>query len=304
MMPRKPPDRIGGILTREGYVIMVMQRIKLLLLCCALLAPSAAFASPTYTVTDLGSNGNEFPFTPNRNDLPADWNSAPGGVPILQPAPFSSEPPDPASQPLGLHGYSYSMLYNMNANGLAVGINTYGADGSGYHVQYSEVFAVQRQPDGSWGNPEGLWGGAPVYITGFNGLVVGGISNTGQIVGAGPLNPSLSMYSDAPKQWWIYDTKDHSLATLESLLPRQDLHVDSASIDADGQILVRVLGGPPYQNQPDYLLLTPTGTPTPTPVPEPTCLSLLVAAVCGGLLRRRASLAQHLGRLGSGRRNA
>lgn len=266
---------------------MVTQRTKWLLFCCTLLAPTAAVASPTYTVTDLGSGGYNFPFTPASNGLPADWAAAPGGVPTVEPNPFPPVSPIWPYDENGIQGYSRSSLVDMNANGLAVGVNLYGGDGTGYHVQYSEVFAVQRQQDGSWGDPQPLWSGAPVFLMGSNGLSFGGISNTGQILGAAPIDAYTPWHWE-PRQWWIYDSKDHSSTKLDSLLPGTGWTLDSASIDADGRILASIFTMSDYQRKYDYLLLTPAGDPAP--VPEPTALALFVAAGCGGMLRRRPRL--------------
>lgn len=253
----------------------VTQRTGPLLLLCAILAPTVAIASPTYTVTDLGSTDAGSGFTPNTNYLPSDWAQTPGSIPTME-------------HGFGAVAFSYSTLYDMNPSGLAVGISYYGDDAEGYHVQESEMFAVQLQSNGLWGTPHALQYGAVVEVEGANGLSVGGISNTGQILGAGPMDPPY-FSQGAQQQWWVFDSKDQSLTNLDTFLPGSQWLIQSASIDADGRILVQVFNVSGPFNRPDYLLLTPTGISAPTSVPEPTTLAMLVTAIGGGLLRGRAS---------------
>jgi hypothetical protein len=241
---------------------MIAPATKIFVLACAVLIGLPVAASPTYSITDLGLDGSlpDIGFTPAPNALP-------GNVTL------TSAVTNPNVD------YSFTVLSQMNANGLAAGFNYYGVSG---HDGFSQAVVAQRQPDGSWGSPQTLWPGAETFggATTNNDAGVVGISNTNMVLGFGPHTTQ-----DLAHHWWLYDGNTHDLIPVQSLLANTPWTMDRAQIDPEGRLLVQAfVGSSPQAHE---LLLTPEGLVTPTSVPEPTTFATLVVAIGWLALRRR-----------------
>ncbi len=291
-------------------------RLILFAACLHLLMGAAALADPIYTVIDLGtstvtgvdsggngtvtgSNGLTYTFNPVQNYLPAQWTNTTQGVPIVYPAPINwvGATYPTFGQPSPNFAFSYSNLYSMNSQGLAVGINQYGVSG---HEEDSQVFLTQQQANGSWGAPIPIWSGSKYGLpwgsfAPFVGIM--GISPNGQVLGYGAIM-NYGFGSIYTPTLYLYDSKTQSLTNLTNLIssikvtsyqqlppggdPNWYVHIGySAQLDNQGRLLVLAdppgLPGPAGYS-PETLLLVPQGVSAdPIPVPEPA--SILVFAL-------------------------
>ncbi|HZW34022.1 MAG TPA: hypothetical protein VFF52_25080 [Isosphaeraceae bacterium] len=269
-----------------------------------------ALADPLYTAIDLGtinpytgavpngngtitgSNGLTYAFNPVQNDLPAQWDRVSQGVPIVQPAPVNG----PGTNGNPNFAFSYSYLYAMNSQGLAVGINQYGVAG---HLENSEVFLTQKQPNGSWGTPTPLWPGLQYFDEGNPyGLGIFGMTPTGQVLGYGVANP----YQESPAILYLYDTKTQTLTNLNNVInsvtwtnstnlpngqsPYWNLNSPLAQFDSSGRILVQATQG--YGGTPHALLLVPQGVSVdPLAIPEPATWAVFATLIGGWMAHQR-----------------
>lgn len=271
-----------------------------------LLIVAPAMADPMYTAIDLGtgslaygvdssgngtvsgSTGLTYTFNPVQNGLPSRWSDTRQGVPTVAPAPVGS--PDTYGNPA--YAYSYSTLTNMNASGLAAGINHYGVDG---HLDSDRVFVTQLQPNGTWGPGIALWYGSTEFGSAV-GATIMGITPSGQVLGNGvPNNESIL------ETLYLYDAKTQVTTNLTSLInsmtwtsgqvpPYQsanwNLNSTLAQIDAQGRILVEATEG--YGGPVSNVLLVPDGLPTePLATPEPSTWAIFAILIGGWMAHRR-----------------
>jgi hypothetical protein len=265
---------------------------------------SAAHADPiqtSYTVTDLGSspsnwdlssyptfsttasgvgtvtgpNGQTYPFTQMSGtplSTPQDGYYM-ANFPVPIPAPPTNGGPFPNSSTA-----SFRILY---PNGIATAIDQV-VDHYGLESQRAVPYYVQRNLDGSWGQPIALgqgFGQSGPYA-GWDGWASPiGVDKQGDILVRttgvqGPGDFNYTLYN-------IYKNTSTNLSTLPAPVNNGFQMVPSAWIDQDGRILLWAyhwLGtGPPST---DLLLLTPAGvSPDPINTPEPGSLAVMALAM-------------------------
>ncbi len=278
---------VGRIGVRAGVGI-------LLAIGCHLTTTRPAHADPLYTAIDLGtgtptfgngtvtgSNGQTYAFNSVTNALPSGAGTGPG-IPV----PIAPQVGWPMTYGNPNFAFSHSQLTAMNAQGLAAGIDTYGVAG---HLVNAETFITQRQPDGSWGHPIGMWQGAwTMDGMGSPDVQILGVASNGQVLGIGQPNP----YGPIWPQLLLYDTHTNALTNLSTLpklingLPSSPLLPGSAQFDNQGRILVQTSGG--YQGPGHELLLVPQGTPgNEVAAPEPSTWLLFAILAGAGWARGR-----------------
>ncbi len=270
-----------------------------------------ALADPLYTAIDLGtgaptsgvdssgmgtitgSNGLTYTFNPVQNYLPAQWANTTQGVPIVDPAPVN----DPMTYSDPNYAFSYSNMIAMNSQGLAVGINQYGVSG---HLQNSEAFLTQQQPNGSWGAPTSLWPGIDTIAGSGPGAGIFGISPSGQVLGYGPENPD----GLSANILYLYDSKSLTRTNLNSLVnsmtwtnstqlptnqtPNWVLGNMFGQLDNQGRILVQASQGYLSSDPQHYLLLVPEGVSAdPLAVPEPATWAVFATLIGVWLAHQR-----------------
>jgi hypothetical protein len=270
--------------------------------------------APSYSVTNLGpgtitlsaSNGTAVPVDPNSVSYGVFGNALSGAVGASQISsvsnggtayPFTFTPATPLSNsqvnstdfPLAvsapvynpltygipLNAYSITLSPFVNANGTAVAIDSAGIFG---HFGSETAYSVQRNADGSWGQPSVIWYGNQQQGEGpiVSGVTIAGINSQNQVVGtmsltaANPLNNAV-----------MYDINTHTLTNLSTLPALAGyLNVLPVAIDDLGRILVEaspVAGGPEQS-----LLLTPAGVssdPLAVPAPEPGSFAVMALAM-------------------------
>lgn len=286
---------VGRIGVRAGVGI-------LLAIGCHLTTTRPAHADPLYTAIDLGtgtptfgngtvtgSNGQSYTFNPVTNALPSGAGTGPG-IPV----PIAPQVGWPMTYGNPNYAFSHSQLSAMNAQGLAAGVDTYGVSG---HLVNAEAFITQRQPDGSWGHPIGMWQGASTLDgMGSPGVQILGVAANGQVLGIGQMNP----YSPPLPTLFLYDTHTNALTNLSNLIdglpssplspgsvaPNWNLQSVLAQFDNQGRILVQATEG--YQGPAHELLLVPQATPgNEVAAPEPSTWLLFAILAGAGWARGR-----------------
>jgi hypothetical protein len=268
-----------------------------------------SLADPMYTAIDLGSgsptfgvdsigngtvtgaNGLTYPFNPVQNSLPAQWQGSSQNVPNVVAPPVNG--PDTYGNPA--FAYSHSTLWGINSQGLAAGIDDWGVAG---HIDNKEAFAIQQQPNGSWGTPVPLWAGLPDF-GGANGVGILGISANGQILGSGYNMGQPPGYDAFPTGYglFLYDAKSHSFTNLSNLIdstmsPAKTnwyLNMPLGQIDNEGRILLSQDVNEGFSSGPGHtLLLIPQGlSPDAVPAPEPATWAVFAILLGGWMARRR-----------------
>jgi hypothetical protein len=304
MIQTKPLTESGDMDVRDG----IRSVRRYLLAVGAVLALGASTqADPIYSVIDLGagsvtygssggngtvigSNGLTYIFNSDQGQSWPQGIDPSQGVPIIAAPPVGS--PDTYGNPA--YAYSHSTLVDMNRQGLAVGLDDFGVAG---HIDNSEAFAVQRQPDGSWGMPIALWAGEANFGRAAPAGILG-ISPGGQILGFG-YNMGLGPGYDAPAMGYglfLYDAKTQSFTNLSTLIgatqsaagPNWFLNGPTAKIDDQGRILIVDNAYAGYPGTAHSLLLVPQGTPTDmTAAPEPATWAIFSLLIGGWAARRR-----------------
>ena len=165
----------------------------------------------------------------------------------------------------------------VNVNGIVTGQVLSGVSGHTLAAE-SQVFAAQRQPDGTYGPVQVLWtsptnrygGGTPAQAFGINIQDV-------------VLGQSGYLYSyDRSALLYNVDTKE--LLTLPSQIGRWDIDIPRA-IDDQGRLL---FVGNTADQRDHVLLLTPEGVSSdPIATPEPSTLAILGVGAAGAWWHRR-----------------
>lgn len=168
----------------------------------------------------------------------------------------------------------------MNSSGIAVAVDSYGVSGHQYN---NEVYVVQHNADGSWGQPVGVWAG-PTQFQGIGtgwGFQVAGLSNANEV-----LINNFSSASQANAAL-LFNINTHTLTDLSGLLSSANVPFNNfvpLEIDDEGRI---TLGAQPTASDLDpihTLLLTPDGVssaPLESQVPEPGTLAVMILAIAG-----------------------
>jgi len=262
-------------------------------------APSAEAEPITvegYTITDLGpvypqvasagiwtgsgtvtaSNGQTYAFPQTPTPLPNPGQGILAAFPLFAPAPVN----DPNTFGNPGNAFSNATVLALNSGGIAVAVDSYGVSGHQYN---NEVYYVQHNADGSWGQPVGVWAGTTQFQgigTGW-GFQVAGLSNANEV-----LINNFSSASQANTAL-LFNINTHTLTDLFGLLNSAKVPFNNfvpLEIDDDGRIL---LGAQPTASNFDpihTLLLTPEGVssePLESAVPEPDTLAVVVMAIAG-----------------------
>jgi hypothetical protein len=280
-------------------------------LCTSVSIARADAIGSTYTVIDLGfSESSNRPYkTPGPNGV---LTSAGGqvyafpqtftGNNISTPANFPLADPVPSStgEAPGM-GYSYiNGGVSLYPNGIAVATNWYSYsayNAPGYSWERADIYYVQRNPDGSWGQPSVL-----ISANQNIGSGAGWWPNVSvQLSKSGDVLEFRSFTSGAtavPNDVAVYNIYTHSytdLSTLPALVNAGYSNLRADLIDDNGDILVWAN----HQTNPngpvtdDLVLLIPqssSSNPNPAASPEPAAwavMALAIAALAAQRVRER-----------------
>ena len=261
-----------------------------------LAAPQAATASasPSFTVTDLGSieasASPAFGTDPAGRSVvhSADGSSAyefkplgpangvSEGLPHMMQAPIDSQ------WTYGNPAYAYDWILNSAANhhGLTASLEVVGVDGH-YSDRHAAVFVERRGEDGRWELLAQVADSRSATSTrpDSGGLWIAGINDRDQVLVAKAGDWSASTA-------FLYDAKLGTTTDLSGILGTGYLGVYAAALDADGRLLLTtqdLTGGGGMRE----LLLTPSDL-SAAPIPEPSTwmvLGLAGAAIAWRRLR-------------------
>jgi hypothetical protein len=261
-------------------------------------ATSAAHADPItsdgYTITDLGpgtptfstdSNGNGIVIAPNGQmaySFPETANT------VLTPGQgiMANFPQFPATRGAGDYGnpaYDYNNVLGgaMNSSGLAVVTDQAGVAGHGYTI--SEI-AIQRNADGSWGQPVTVVSSTEQYEGGgLRDLTTALLSKSNQIL-AYNVPGGSSIYHP-----FLYNFNTSSTTDLMKVLTSVNssyVSLQPIAIDDLGRILFTATSQNPGLFLPTQtnLLFTPVGVssdPIDLSVPEPSTVAVFLIAIVG-----------------------
>lgn len=255
-------------------------------------ATTAAHADPItsdgYTITDLGpgtptfstdANGNGIVIAPN-GSVSYSFPQTPNTV--LTPgqgimANFPQFPSGPDYAHPGNQIYNELLGPIMNSSGLVAVMQLAGT--RGYQYEFTE-YAVQRNADGSWGQPISVYSGGYGYDVGagLNSFSVVGLSKSNEI-----LIYDSRPNNGGPSQAILYNVNTQTTTDLATVLGAAGIAagtITPLAIDDQGRILVSGLY--PYSGPPINFLLTPDGVssdPIEQTVPEPSTLALLLLAI-------------------------
>jgi len=261
--------------------------------------------TPSYTITDLGAGPAEFPtsagialvssqfgqtFYPFQQT--SDTVLSPGQA-VLTNFPLLNAPPAGDSNTYGnpANAFSYLQFAIMNSNGIAAAIDVAGVYG---HQFNGTAYYAERNADGTWSNPVGLWGGNQQF-DGFGGaLTVSllGINKLNQVLGS--MGNGSSYSTDAA----LYNINSHTLINLSSYLAATGkyFNVQPIAIDDQGRIVVQANSTANNSDPEHTLLLTPDGVssePLEMPVPEPGTLAVTLLAIAGFAAHRLRERRRH-----------
>jgi MYXO-CTERM domain-containing protein len=263
------------------------------LLGSAVSAARADALTPSYTVTDLGSQGGGLSTDANGNTIvinasgqtvspfpqtfASTWVSLPAlaTLPLLDPVPTGSS---------NSQGYSRVFSAVLYPNGSAIVTDIVGA----INWQRYDLYYVPRNPDGSWGQPVGL-----LESTTNMGPPIGTLSNVSATLSKSGdiLETTLDLpVTSVGNIVGVYNINKQTytdLSTLPALVNNGYSNLMGAQIDDDGRILVWADHQSGSQYTEDLLLLTPIGISS---VPEPgswAVMALAMAAFAAHRVRER-----------------
>jgi hypothetical protein len=270
-----------------------------------LVGPVQADPLTTFTLTDLGPGTPTFATGANGDGIVIAGNGQTaysfqmtqdasltekqllsGNVPVAVAAPVS----DPETYGNPANAYSVPFSASTNGQGTLVVVGAYGVYG---HGGQSDVYAVQQNPNGTWGTPTELWSGDVQYSgqpgPGFTSIT--GINKLNEVLGVGS---GIVPYGPLTPVAYLYNLNTNSVLNLLSLnviAAGGWSDLQPIAIDNQGRILLEASPSPTSgQTSEQFLLLTPEGvssTPLQVPAPEPGPLALAVLTM-GGLALRRA----------------
>jgi hypothetical protein len=180
----------------------------------------------------------------------------------------------------------YLVNMAMNANGFVAAVEDVSSVGETYQ---GVAYFVQRNPDGSWGSPSGMWAGPfrDAFGPDNEGPTILGINKMNEAVGI-MYDPSYPYSSNAA----LFNMNTGVLTNLSSLsILSKYVYIYPLAIDDLGRIL---LEADPVSDGPEQtLLLTPDGVssdPIILSAPEPgswAVMALAVAAFAAHRARER-----------------
>ena len=265
----------------------------------AVSAHADPIAIPGYTVTDLGPNIPTFSTDANGNGVlnasngqifafpqtPSTVLTPYQGIMATLPSQLLNAPINNEVEGYGDVGYSHVTQAIMNSSGL-VAVNVVTGNG-GYFDSTEYEYLIQRNPNGTWGQPVLAYASPQPSSTGDTGFNVVGLSKANEVL---IQNGNLVQYGES----LVYNFNTNSLIDLRALLLSAKFPyygLDSLAIDDVGRILLRdqvtFHGSGP--NAFDYLLLTPddiSSTSIEVAAPEPGALAVMVLAMAGLITHR------------------
>jgi MYXO-CTERM domain-containing protein len=236
---------------------------------------------PGYTITDLGAGTPTFSTDANGNGI---LNAPNGQIYAFPQTPNTVLTPGQGIMANFSYGNQQQFGISapgpiMNANGIVAAANVPWVQGEAFT---GDVYYVQHNKDGSWGQPTVVWTGDPqVFEPGVGFSIWLSKANEILINNFGTTEPNIN-------HALLYNINTHTLTDLFSLLSSAGLQyfdLVPSAIDDDGQILLAThLFNPSLGPIPDNILLTPIGVssdPLEVPAPEPGTLAMALLAIAG-----------------------
>jgi hypothetical protein len=265
-----------------------------------MLLTSAAHADPiqpSYTVTDLGSGNLNYSTygiviapngqTPYTFWLPSARTSTSTGdlanLPVPETAPPTYGGPFPRNGSTAIDATLYP-------NGIATAIDELEQTSYPQRSQTYIPYFVQRNPDGSWGQPVVLgqgWTNFGAFTSGGPGVSIDGLNKAGDIlVTRQPSQGEMGFTTST--LYNIYTNTSTDLSTLPALVNNGFSFPKALSMDNDGRILLyaehQTATG---SSSDDLLLLTPAGVSTdPINTPEPGSTAVVAMAMAAFAVHR------------------
>lgn len=256
--------------------------ILLVILCSVVTSVRAdPITIPGYTVTDLGAGTPTFSTDANGNGA---LNAPNGQIYAFPQTPNTVLTPGQGIMANFSYGNQQHLGIDapdptMNANGIVAAANVPWMNGEAFR---GDVYYVQHNTDGSWGQPTVVWtGDVQVLEPGVGFSMWLSKANEILINNYGSAEPNIN-------HALLYNINTHTLTDLATLLSSAGLQyfdLVPLAIDDDGRILLSgQLFNPNLGSTPDNLLLSPTGVssaPLEVPAPEPGTLAIALAAIAG-----------------------
>lgn len=241
---------------------------------------------PGYTVTDLGGGAGPPTFTTDSsgngvviasNGLTYSFQQTPNNV--LSSGQLATLPLHETSW--GGESNVPSFPFNAYTSGV---VNSNGVVMATYntpdvsHEYLSSIYAVQRNPDGTWGQPTLVQSSGPLFDgSSSGGSPIAYLSKSNEIVSA--LAPSNNL----PYSVLVYNMSTNSVFSLSQLLSSTGYAaMYPRAISDSGQIVLSAIADNPAAGFPQTnILLTPDGVssaPIEAPVPEPGAMAVMLLA--------------------------
>lgn len=282
-----------------GFRIMAV-----LSLCLVSISTARADAiSSSWTVVDLGSSGG-FVTPPGPNGSVGGVNGPVYAFPqsftgsiVSTPANFTLADPVPTSYD-GIPGQGFSFVQGgvmLYPNGIAMAMDEYGFNAYTVGTEYeswraADIYYVQRNPDGTWGQPVVLM--STGRQTGNEGLIpniTASLSKSGYVVELTSSIPGLTTNDTAVYN--IYTHQFTDLSRLPQIVNNGYSNLIGTHIDDNGDILAYAnhVTGPNSEAGNDLVLLIPPGA-SPSPIeaaaPEPGSWAVMALAMTAFTMHR------------------
>jgi hypothetical protein len=241
---------------------------------------------PGYTITDLGAGTPTFSTDANGNGI---LNAPNGQIYAFPQTPNTVLTPGQGIMANFSYGNQQQFGISapgpiMNANGIVAAANVPWVQGEAFS---GDVYYVQHNKDGSWGQPTVVWtGDTQVFEPGVGFSIWLSKANEILINNFGTTEPNIN-------HALLYNINTHTLTDLFSLLSSAGLQyfdLVPSAIDDDGRVLLSAYPSPlDPGNKATNLLLTPDGLssdPLEVPAPEPGTLAVALLAIAGFVAHR------------------
>jgi hypothetical protein len=277
----------------RGWQFLMSMVLLVILSSVVTSAQAAPITIPDYTVTDLGAGlptfstdarGNGVLNAPNGYAYAFPQRPSTALTPgqgIMANFPQLEAPPSNFSEDSGNSASDFSRVTNaiMNSHGVVAAMNAAGIDGHNYT---EDEYLIQRNADGSWGQPVLAYSSGTLFGGAGGGFRILGLSNTNIMLISND-NPGSNLNNAL-----VYNVSTHALTDLFASLSTAGLSyadVMASAIDDNGQILLSAERfNPAVGFTPTNLLLSPDGlasAPLEVPAPEPGTLAIGLLAIAG-----------------------
>jgi hypothetical protein len=240
---------------------------------------STAAGGGRITTVSVGNTTDPFTFTPPT--VLSGYQGIMTNFPLAVTAPVN----DPNTYGNPFNAYSVISSPLLNANGIAVAIDSAGVYG---HGGTETAYFVQRNADGSWGSATVAWAGSTQSGQGANvgGVTIAGINNLNQILGT--MSVSNGNGSGSTTAAVLYNIGTHTLTNLSAMPGLSNYtNIQPVAIDDQGRILLEGTPVPGSSAQGEQLVVQiPPHLPDPVPAPEPGSLAVMVLAIAAFAARR------------------